>query len=114
MVVGILAISAGYGLVIEHPVGHTDPIWLTFIFGGPALFIVGRSGFEQAVFARVSRELGIGLLALVVLAPVMRFVPPLAVAATAMAVLLAIAIAGAARAQRRPDDVPSTGAGGPS
>jgi low temperature requirement protein LtrA len=113
MVVGILAISAGYGLVIEHPVGRTDPVWLIFIFGGPALFIVGRGGFEQAVFARVSRDLGIGLLVLVALAPVVRFVPPLAVATTAMAVLLGIAIAGAARAKRHPDEVPSTRAGGP-
>jgi low temperature requirement protein LtrA len=111
MVVGILAISAGYGLVIEHPLGRTNWVWLMFILGGPALFIVGRAGFEQAVFARISRGRAIGLLVLVALAPVMRFVPPLAVAATAMAVLLGIAVTDAARSRRHPSDLPSPLAG---
>src|SRR5258706_16312598 len=42
--------------------------------------------------ARISWDRVIGLLVLVALAPVMRVVPPLAVATTAMAVLLGIAI----------------------
>jgi low temperature requirement protein LtrA len=114
MVVGILAISAGYGLVIEHPLGRTDPAWLTFILGGPALFIVGRARFEHAVFARVSWDRVIGLLLLVALAPVMLLVPPLAVATTTMAVLLGIAIADAALRRRHPSVLPSPQAGGPS
>jgi hypothetical protein len=51
---------------------------------------------------------------LIALAPVMRFVPPLAVAIIAMAVLLGIAIADAARARRHPGERPSPRAGGPS
>jgi low temperature requirement protein LtrA len=114
MVVGILAISVGYGLVIEHPQGRTQPVWVTVILGGPALFITGRASFERVVFNRVSRDRVIGLLALVVLAPVMLFVPPLAVATTAMAVLTGIAIADAASGRSRPSDLASARAGGPS
>jgi hypothetical protein len=54
------------------------------------------------VFNRVSRDRVIGLLALVALAPVMLFVPPLAVATTAMAILMGIAIADAASGRSRP------------
>ena len=111
MVVGILAMSAGYGLVIEHPAGRTDPVWLIFILGGPALFIVGHGGFEQAVFARVPRNRVIGLLVLIAIAPVTWFAPPLPVATTAMAVLLGIAIADAARVRHQPGELPSTRAG---
>jgi low temperature requirement protein LtrA len=114
MVVGILVISAGYGLVIEHPLGRTNAVWVTVILGGPVLFIVGRGGFERAVFARGSRDRVIGLLVLVALAPVMRFVPPLAVATTAMAVLLGIAVADEVRSRRHPSGLPSTQAGGAS
>jgi low temperature requirement protein LtrA len=114
MVIGALAISAGYGLVIEHPAGRTDPVWLTFILGGPALFIVGRAGFEHAVFARVSRDRVIGLLLLIALAPLMRVVPPLAVGTIAMAVLLGIAVADAALGRRHPSDLPSPRAAGPA
>lgn len=107
MVVGVLAISAGYELVIQHPFGRIDPVWLTVMLGGPALFIAGRARFEHAVFARVSWDRRIGLLVLVALAPVMRFVPPLAVATTTMAVLLGIAIVDAARTRGLPPESPS-------
>jgi low temperature requirement protein LtrA len=107
MVVGVLAISAGYELVIQHPFGRIDPVWLTVMLGGPALFIAGRARFEYAVFARVSWDRVIGLLVFVALAPVMRFVSPLAVATTAMAVLLGIAIADAVRSRGLPPESPS-------
>jgi low temperature requirement protein LtrA len=114
MLVGVIANSAGYGLVIEHPVGHTEPVWVAAILGGPALFIVGRAAFERVVFNRVSRDRVIGLLVLVAVAPVMPFVTPLAVATTAVAVLAGIVIADAARVRGRPSNLQSVRAGGPS
>ena len=92
--------------------GHTDPDWVTVMLAGPAVFIVGRAIFEHAVSARISWDRVIGLFVLVALAPVMRVVPPLAVATTAMAVLLGIAIVDVARSRRDPSKVPSSGAGG--
>lgn len=101
MVVGILGIAAGQGLVIEHPLGHTEAVWLAFILGGPALYILGRASFEHTVLARASRPWLIGLLVLVAAAPVTHVVAPLAAAAVAMAVLLCIAVADAALGRRR-------------
>jgi low temperature requirement protein LtrA len=45
MVIGIVATSAGFELVIQHPLGHTDPAWAAVALGGPAMFLVGRAGF---------------------------------------------------------------------
>lgn len=108
MVVGIVAIAAGNGLVIEHPLGRTDPVWVSVLVGGPVLFIVGQGYFEHAVFGHIFRHRLAGLLVLVALAPVMPFVPPLAVATTVMAVLAGVAVADVARSRRRPSEPPSS------
>ncbi len=95
MIVGILGIAAGQGIVIEHPLGHTDAVWLVFILGGPALYIVGRAGFEHMVLAGISWPWLVGLVVLAAATPVMHVVPPLAAATVAMGVLLCIAVADA-------------------
>jgi low temperature requirement protein LtrA len=71
LVAGVVITSVGIELVIAHPLGHTQPALVTVILGGPALFLVGRGGFEYAVFSRVSRNRPIGLLVLAALAPAM-------------------------------------------
>jgi low temperature requirement protein LtrA len=107
MVGGILATGVGSELVIEHPREHLDPAWLAVIFGGPALFLAGRSRFEYEVFARVSWSRVIGLLALAVLAPAMVPLPPLWAGATATVVLAGVALGDAMRARKRPPEAPS-------
>jgi low temperature requirement protein LtrA len=107
MVIGIVAIAAGDDLVMRNPVGRADPRWVAFILGGPALFLIGRARFEQVVFSRVSLDRVIGLLVLAAVAPVMLFLPPLAAASAAAAVLCGIAVADAARSRRNPSDAPS-------
>jgi low temperature requirement protein LtrA len=110
MVAGIVVTAVGNELVITHPSGQTAPAWTIVILGGPALFLAGRSGFEYAVFARVSRDLPIGVLMLAALTPVTLLVPPILAATAAMAVLAGVAIADAARARRHPAEQPSPGA----
>jgi len=107
MLAGTVATAVGYRLVIAHPFGPTDPTWIGVILGGPALFLLGRGGFEYAVFARVSRSRLIGALVLAILSPAMIRLPPLMVAVTASLVLLGIAVTDAARARRRPLEQPS-------
>ncbi|TWG28046.1 low temperature requirement protein LtrA [Micromonospora palomenae] len=107
MLAGIVATAVGDKLVIAHPTEHTQPAWVAVILGGPALFLVGRAGFEYATFARVSRDRWIGVLALAALAPPMLLVPPLVTAIAAIAVLTGIAVADAARARARPPEPPS-------
>jgi low temperature requirement protein LtrA len=107
MVAGIVAVSVGYELVIEHPLGHTDSAWIGVILGGPVLFLAGRALFEYAVFARVSRSRLIGALVLAGLSPAMILLPPLAVAITAAVVLSGIATSDGLRAKGRPPEPPS-------
>ncbi|SCG74779.1 low temperature requirement protein A [Micromonospora inositola] len=104
MLAGIVTTAVGDKLVIAHPLEHTPPAWVAVILGGPALFLVGRAGFEYATFARVSRPRWIGVLALAALAPPMLLVPPLVTAIAAIAVLAGIAVADATRARGRPPE----------
>ena len=107
MVAGIVAAAVGYELVIGHPLGHTDPVWLLVIIGGPWLFVLGRARFEYEVFGRVSRSRLVGLAALLVLAPLVAPRPPLVGAAATSAVLVGIALADALRARGRPPEQPA-------
>ncbi|SCE65837.1 Low temperature requirement protein LtrA [Micromonospora coriariae] len=107
MVAGIVVTAVGDELVITHPFGHTPPAWIAVIFGGPALFLAGRAGFEYAVFARVSRDRPIGLVVLAALTPAMLLLPPLLVALAATAVLAGVAISDATRARAHPAEPPS-------
>ncbi|MCM0675251.1 low temperature requirement protein A [Micromonospora phytophila] len=107
MVTGILATGVGYALVIHEPRGHENPLWLAVIFGGPALFLVGRSRLEYEVFSRVSASRVVGLLALAALTPVMLHRAP-TIATSAVAVVLAgVAVWDGLREWRRPDEAPS-------
>ncbi|MGW4465721.1 low temperature requirement protein A [Micromonospora sp. NPDC004704] len=106
MIAGIVLTAVGYELSIAHPLGHTTPVWLYTILGGPALFLAGRSQFEYQVFARVSWSRIGGLIALVLLVPGLLHVPPLGVSAAAAGVLAGVAIADALRSRGR--TVPET------
>lgn len=106
MVAGIVAVAVGYEIVIEHPFGQTDRAWILIVLGGPMLFLIGRALVEHAVFDRVSHSRIIGAFALVVASPIMIFLPPLAVAVTAVAVLAGIAVTDAVHARGRPPERP--------
>jgi low temperature requirement protein LtrA len=107
MVAGIVLTAVGDQIVITHPAGHTRPAWIAVLFGGPALFLIGRAVFEYGVFARVSRNRWIGLLVLAALTPVMRHLPPTTVALAVAAVLTGIAASDTARSRGRPPETPS-------
>ncbi|WP_444947958.1 low temperature requirement protein A [Micromonospora ureilytica] len=102
MVSGILASSAGSELVLLDPSGDAKPAWVGAILGGPALYLVGRSVFEYVAFARVSWPRPIGIFVLAAMAPIMVGLPPLGVAAAAVAVLLGVAVSDTIRAHGRP------------
>ncbi|MEU7800502.1 low temperature requirement protein A [Micromonospora arborensis] len=102
MVSGILASSAGSELVLSDPSGDAKAAWVGAILGGPALYLAGRSVFEYVAFARVSRPRPVGILVLAAIAPIMVGLPPLGVAAAAVAVLLGVAISDTTRAHGRP------------
>lgn len=112
MVAGIVAISVGDELVIEHPFGYTQPAWIAVMLGGPALFLAGRAILEYTVFSRVSADRVVGVLVLAAISPAMILAPPLLVAIAAAVVLTGVAVADTAHGRRRPAEPPSP-PGGP-
>ncbi|WP_329107502.1 low temperature requirement protein A [Micromonospora sp. NBC_01699] len=106
MVLGIVASAAGLDLVIGRPDGSTPAGLVCVIFGGPALFLIGRTAFEYEVFRTVSWSRLGWLLVLVLVAPTMVFLPPVLVTATTCAVLLGVVISDAVQAGRGASDAP--------
>jgi low temperature requirement protein LtrA len=109
MVAGIVLTSVGYELFVTQPLGHTMPVWLYAILGGPALFLAGRALFEHQVFGRISwpRVIGLVVLALIVPAVMLIPVPPVGVGAAAAAALAGIVGADAIRARGQATDLPT-------
>jgi low temperature requirement protein LtrA len=114
MVFGIVVTAVGNHLVITHPSGRTQLAWAMVILGGPALFLIARTGLDYTVFARVSWVRPVEILLLAALVPLMPFASPLIAAIAASAVLAGIATADAARARRHPPEPPSPPSNGSS
>ncbi|WP_051724125.1 low temperature requirement protein A [Micromonospora chokoriensis] len=90
---GIICTAVGFGQVIEDPDPPIDWALVAIIFGGPVLFLIGRSFLErESHTAPRCRALYFGALALVVAAPVMVLLPPVAVAAAAGVIVAGIAV----------------------
>ncbi|WP_410817240.1 low temperature requirement protein A [Micromonospora sp. 050-3] len=102
MIAGTILTAVGFTLAMEHPIPHTPPSWVVGITGGPALFLVGRVGFEYVIFGRVTMPRLIGILALVGLSPVVIHLPSEVTLASTTFVLLALAATDTARGRRRP------------
>ncbi|WP_433124689.1 low temperature requirement protein A [Micromonospora sp. CA-240977] len=90
---GIICTAVGFGQVIEDPHSPIDWALVVIMFGGPVLFLVGRSFLErESRSAPRCRMLYVGAAVLVVAALPMVLLPPVAVAATAAVILAAIAV----------------------
>ncbi|MBE1488051.1 low temperature requirement protein A [Plantactinospora soyae] len=107
MIAGIVLTGVGYELSIAHPLGHNPPAWLFAVLGGPALFLVGRAGFEYQVFGRVSRSRVAGLILLGAVVPAMLNMSPLTIAGTAAGILLGVALLDFRRSHGRAPEQPA-------
>ncbi|MEU8299784.1 low temperature requirement protein A [Micromonospora sp. NPDC048909] len=104
MVIGLTAVAIGYELVIDHPIERLPMAWVAMVIGGPMLFLAGRARFEYEVFSRVSPSRWIAILVLLASTPLVVRVPGLVAAATALVVLIAVAVADTRRAHGRPPE----------
>jgi low temperature requirement protein LtrA len=91
MVAGVVLVAAGGDLVARDPVGEIDPTELAIVTAGPLVFLAGRSVYALVVFRAMLWRLPIGVAVLSVAAPMMRGLPPLAVAAVMTVGMMAIA-----------------------
>jgi low temperature requirement protein LtrA len=105
MVLGIATTAAGFDVVILRPGGSTPPGWVSAIFGGPALFLLGRTTFEFEAFGRASRTRVLWFVVILAAAPPTVLVPPLYAAAILAAILLATAISDLVRGRGTADRV---------
>ncbi|PWR04784.1 low temperature requirement protein A [Micromonospora acroterricola] len=104
---GIICTAVGYGQVIEDPDPPIDWALVVIIFGGPALFLIGRTYLEQLSWSGPRcRVLLIGVLVLAVAAPPMVFLPPIVASATAGLILAGIAIFDGILHRRGPETNP--------
>jgi low temperature requirement protein LtrA len=91
MAAGIVLSSVGDEIIITHPFAEPNLVWSTVILCGPAIYLAGRARLDYLSFSRVALSRVIGLLVLVVLAPVVAFLPPIYIAVVAVVILTTIA-----------------------
>ncbi|WP_328415650.1 low temperature requirement protein A [Micromonospora sp. NBC_00389] len=90
---GIICTAVGFGQVIEDPNPPIDWALVVIIFGGPVLFLIGRTYLERpSETGPRCRVLMVGALVLAVAAPPMVFLPPVAATVSAGLILAGIAI----------------------
>jgi low temperature requirement protein LtrA len=91
IVAGIIVAAVGDELVLHHPGGHTDLKTAIVLLGGPALYLLGNALFKwlSAVYFPLSHLIGLGLLALLILA--VPAITPLLLSAAITAVLMLVA-----------------------
>lgn len=92
IVAGIIVVAVGDELVVHHPGGHVELPTLCALVGGPALYLIGNALFKRlsAPNLPLSHLIGLGLLALSVLASF--FVTPLALSAITTAIMIVVAV----------------------
>jgi low temperature requirement protein LtrA len=105
MIAGVFLAGVGFDIYITDPLGQ--PRLHIAVLGGPALFLLGRALLELQVFGRVSPSRLAGLLALGLLVPATRHLPPLGAGAAAAVVLAGIAGWDAWRGWGHPPELPA-------
>ncbi|MDO3701337.1 low temperature requirement protein A [Micromonospora sp. C28SCA-DRY-2] len=90
---GVICTAVGFGQVVEDPAPPVDWALVVVIFGGPALFLIGRASLDRPSRGEPRcRVLSLGVLALAVVAPVTLLLPPIAAALAVALILTGIAV----------------------
>ncbi|MFI6265430.1 low temperature requirement protein A [Micromonospora sp. NPDC051006] len=105
---GIICTAVGFGQVVEDPDPPIDWALVVIIFGGPALFLIGRAFLAPPSNGRRrSYVLFVGVLALGLAAPPMVLMRPLAAVVTAALILVAVAVYDRLTYRRAPETNPA-------
>ncbi|MDO3703558.1 low temperature requirement protein A [Micromonospora sp. C28SCA-DRY-2] len=89
---GIVLSAVGDEIVITHAFAEANLVWSSVILCGPAIYLAGRARLDYLSFSRVALSRVIGLVVLVVLAPVVAFLSPIYIAVVAIVILSTIAV----------------------
>ncbi len=91
IVAGVVVSAVADELVLAHPGGHVDAKTAISVIGGPLLFLVGAILFKHAIRGWWQLSHGVGIVALLLLAPFHGLMPPLAFYGLATAILVIVA-----------------------
>ncbi len=96
IVAGIIVGAVGDEMLMEHPIGHAEPLFLWTLLGGSALFLAGTMLFKRLTarsrFWPLSHLVGLLLFALAGVWAMLAHPAPLGVAAVTVAILLTVAV----------------------
>lgn len=92
MLAGVVCTAAGFDLVIDRPTGGTPARWTALIFGGPALFVLGRTLFTYWIAGMVPWHRVLWPLALAAAAPWVGGWPPALVTALPVMLLAGVVV----------------------
>ncbi|MEU1684609.1 low temperature requirement protein A [Micromonospora sp. NPDC005707] len=92
MLAGIVCTAAAFDLVLERPTGDTPRRWIALIFGGPALFLVGRTLFTYKIIGTVPWRRVFWLVVMLALMPWVGGWHPVLVAALIVLVLSGVVV----------------------
>lgn len=92
LVLGIIAVAAGNGVLLEHPTAPVSLATGLMIIGGPALYLLGNGVFRRLLYPRFPRSHVLGLLLLAMLVVMAPYLSMLALA-WALVGVLAVVIA---------------------
>jgi low temperature requirement protein LtrA len=91
-IAGIIVTAVADEWTIHHPLGHADLKTAAALIGGPFLFLLGGLLFKRAVFRLWAAAPGLGLLALIALAPVSPMLSPLMLSIATTLVLVGVSV----------------------
>lgn len=96
IVAGIILAAVADEMLLAHPTGHLEPLFIWTVIGGPALFLAGTMVFKAVTSGRpwlpFSHLVGLGLFALLAVGAVILHPEPLHLAIAVVAVLLVVAV----------------------
>jgi low temperature requirement protein LtrA len=104
LIAGLVISAASEDVIVSHPVGHNNIVWVAAIAGGPAVFLVGRMLLDKLTFSRVARSRVVGLLLLAVVVPTTVAIPPMLVTTTVNVVLTLVVISDTISWRRHPKE----------
>ncbi|MGW1452878.1 low temperature requirement protein A [Micromonospora sp. NPDC002411] len=105
---GIICTAVGFGQIIEDPHPPIDWALVVIVFGGPVLFLIGRSFLEEeSRLAPRCRALYLGVVALIVGALPMVLLPPVAVGVSVAVILAGITVLDQRAHKRRAETNPT-------
>ena len=96
IVAGIVATAVGDEMLLAHPLGHVEPLFVFGAVGGPAQFLAGVGAFKwrtgSTPFFPMSHLFGLGMLALIALWALFGHPSPLAVGIAVVVALIVVAV----------------------